>query len=367
MYKIIQFILFSLILLNLFVFDMSIGNVSLSTILVLISWCLFFLNSILHGLKYKKEYILLLIFYSSLFIISLTHRISMNNILFLVSTISTVLYIGPIHDILLIYRKQLKYIFLSLFVLYITHFIFNYQIGTREYESLVFNIINGFSYTILYFAIILILLSKQKVQFLIVFISFIVIVLTFSRGPLILMLIGVVIYLISKKKLKPIIFLASLVLVSSIILIYFGFSDVFYSRLRSIYDTDVDSSTIYRVSVFIDGIKHLRGHFWGTGFESFSNYFWQYSDINYTSNKILPIDNSFILLIFSSGIIPLIILFILIFRLYCKRNLYLSIAITIFLGHMFFDDAIISPRFLFLMIVIIALTNAFKYDYKTME
>jgi len=362
MYLALQFIIFICVVLNLFLFDIGIGDISLTILMVAISWLFYIVKRIKVNVRISKDFVYLLLFYFSFFIITVLHPISSNNILFISSTILIALYIAPVYAPLIKYEKQVKYLFLFLFCIYIAHYLFSNQIGVREYKGFVFENINGFSYTILHFSIIVIILSKPKTQLLTLIVALIIIAFTLSRGPLVLLVTGLLVFILHKPKFKIyIIFFISTLFTTSVIY-SLGIFDDFILRTKSIFDSNLESSSTYRLSVFFDGFKHLFDFPFGTGFESFSNYFWMYSDINYSPDHILPIDNSFILLIYSSGIIPILFLAGLFYRLYSKKNLYLSIILSVFIGHMLFDDVILSPRYLLLFSICIIYSKAFHSD-----
>lgn len=364
MYKRIQQILLFIILINLFLFNFEIGSVSISTIALFISWLFYLMNLSKTGVKISNEYLLLLLFQLSFFAIALYHGLSRGDIFFLLTISLTSLYVGPLWNLIRYTKSLIKHIFLVLYALYILHFVVNFEFGSREFSSFVFEIINGFSYAILYFSAILITLLPNKGKLFVLILSLFIISLTLSRGPLVLLLLSALILLIYKRNFKLLFALIPSAFLLIILFDQIGLVDEFFLRIKSIFDTGINSSTNYRKSVFVDGIKHLPNHLWGTGYSSFTEFFWRYSDIRYTFDRTIPIDNSYILLIFTSGLFPMLIFFVLVYKLIKKGNVGLSISVFIFLGHMFFDDVIISPRFILLLNILIIVFLKQEHDNK---
>lgn len=251
-----------------------------------------------------------------------------------------------------------------------------YSISMRAYSSMLNpNVLAGY----LVFCICLQLTSLEKIRYrkiniLTLILSSFCLILTYSRGAWLTLLI--VAFLIFFYRKKVIYILYSSIFFISIILINGNTGIERISLSKSLHDHSLQ----YRLEIYKSTLKIIREHFlFGSGLNTMRHYIDYYSEeinssVYHAHNLILNIlgETGFIGLIFF-GIILINLINSIYFIYKLENRIYEDIAISSILGflsiliHGFIDAAIIAPQFLFFVVFVYSLVMNIKHNNSIKE
>ncbi|WP_432408823.1 O-antigen ligase family protein [Wukongibacter sp. M2B1] len=245
-----------------------------------------------------------------------------------------------------------------------------YNITMRAYSTMLNpNVLAG--YLVFYICIQLTSLENiksRKLSFFSIVLSSLCLILTYSRGAWISLLIVVFLIYIYRQKIPHLLYLCTFLI--SIILINGSFGIERLSINKSLHD----NSMLYRLEIYKATLEIIKEHLWfGTGLNTMKHYIHNYSKVvtapvDHAHNLILHIlgETGFIgLIIF--GIILLTLIRNLYYTYRLEDDFYKDIAVSGFLGflsiliHGFIDAPIVAPQFLFFTIYIYSFISNIRY------
>jgi hypothetical protein len=345
---------FIVLFFGLFILDFKVLGINFTTFLIVIPIFVNLNKNIINLFKNHFYFKFFTLFYFSYgIILILVHNIDFIN---LVKSVSPYLY--SFFPLIIfksfsnpVFQRRVALFLKIVFLVFLLFFFATYDAnneGVLEVFKFTHRTVLG--YFFIYLFVFIYLIEKKRLVRILFLISILVeMVVNSSRGPFIIILLFIFYNFKLQYGYKVIPYL---VLVGLFISLSYGYisPDSYLGnmskRVSTIFDTQQESSSNYRLSVFNASILYGMNNPFGGGYESFSNEFDNYSILDLTYAEDYKTDNTFAKIIFEVGFIPIFFLIGFIFSLLRSKNnimAFLSIMIAV---NFLLDDSLNSLLFM---------------------